>query len=551
MHLDHSKFVDLMVENSGQDREKVEAQIAELIADIKNAFQDGEGYEVEGFGVFSKLGNNVMFIPSEELETEINYKYAGMEPIELPDAAVEEEEPEESKTVLEENPIAGIMDAVDEEDYEDPFEELLNEGAEEEESSEDASDSEAGEEEEDPFALDDEEESGSSGEEAADQEEDEDETEAEEEEDEEHEADEEPVPFDLEALDEEGEDITEEAGEDDEDIDFSALEDHTEGEEKANRPGPESWGIDAHKEEGQESAFGGLIRDEDDAETGEKPDDEEELDFSALGVEGDPDDFDDPFDELEQNEEDDFVPVVTNVSSEKGEKAKEAESDSDSESKKKEKKKKKKKKTPRDRQSSPVLLYLVLILLILGGGGYAAAYFGYIDIPGITPETGTSTPQVVQNEPPATNTVPAEDPPRTTPQETPPAETEAQEEETPPQTDTDTTPQEQETTGEVLSTQPVTDNPETYGLMGDLSREGNNGYTIVLYSLSREAGAMEAFNRLKGQGYRAMVTEVPSSQYGVLYRVSVGQFESLISAADAVAENPDFFNGNYFITKIQ
>lgn len=517
-----------MVENSGQDREKVEAQIAELITDIKKAFEEGEGYEVEGFGIFSKLGNNVMFIPSEELETEINYKYAGMEPIELPDSGAQEEPAEESKTGREENPIAGMMDAVDESDYEDPFEELLSEGADEQEADA-VSTPESGEEEEeeDPFALD---ETEADEPEEEGQDEMQAETKKEEAEQPVEESDEEQESVDIEALEDEGEEGSEERSE--EEIDFSALEEGTGEEEKKVKPGPESWGIDAHKEAGQESAFGGLIRDEGEAHTGEVPEEEEEMDFSALEGEEDLDDFEDPFDELDKKEEDDFVPVVTNVSSESSEKKKKEKSGS----------KTKKKKTPRDRQQSPVLLYLILVLLILGGGGYAAAYFGYIDIPGVTPQRETSTPQVVQNNPPVTTTEPPVETPVTNTNETP---------QDPPQTETNPVPQEQQATNEVLPTQQGTDNPETYGLMGDLSQEGNNGYTIVLYSLSRQAGAMEAFNRLKAQGYRAMVTEVPSSQYGVLYRVSIGQFESLISAADAVAENPDFFNGNYFITKIQ
>ncbi|HAW78255.1 MAG TPA: hypothetical protein DCX27_00070, partial [Balneola sp.] len=82
MLIDNEKFIALLSDNSGIEKEKVEKYLEELISEMKTSFDEGEGYEVEGFGIFSKLGSNILFIPSEELETEINYKYVGMEPIE-------------------------------------------------------------------------------------------------------------------------------------------------------------------------------------------------------------------------------------------------------------------------------------------------------------------------------------------------------------------------------------------------------------------------------------------------------------------------------------
>ena len=84
MRIDNEKFVALLAENSGIDKDKVELYLAELIDEIKNAFDEDGAYEIENFGIFSKLGNNILFIPSEDLETEINYKYVGMEPLVLP-----------------------------------------------------------------------------------------------------------------------------------------------------------------------------------------------------------------------------------------------------------------------------------------------------------------------------------------------------------------------------------------------------------------------------------------------------------------------------------
>src|SRR5690554_3432931 len=94
MHIDHAKLVELISEASGIEPENVEKQLSELIQEIQNALKEGDAYEVEGFGIFSGLGNNIIFIPSDELSTEINYKYVGMEPIELDTPAPEPDKTE-------------------------------------------------------------------------------------------------------------------------------------------------------------------------------------------------------------------------------------------------------------------------------------------------------------------------------------------------------------------------------------------------------------------------------------------------------------------------
>ena len=577
MHLDHPKFVDLLVENSGQDREKVEKQLAELINDIKSALAEDEAYEIEGFGIFSKLGNNVMFIPSEGLETEINYKYVGMEPIEIPGGA---EEKEDEPQTMDDNPIAGIMDATGDEVNEDPFAELLNLDDDDEESQEEIEEVEEAVEEvidseneqnEDPFAFEEEDESET-------------ETPLEEESlesditaalESELQDDDEALEDDLSSLFDEG-DETEEGvdtlssdedllgdevfGADEETVEEELVSESFEPEEETAEleeltseeeevvasPGPKEWGIEAHKEEGQENAFGGLLGDLGDAEpeeetTSDEVPDEEEIDFSALEdkpLSEEDEDFDDPFAQLEDDEpetalNDDFVPIVTNVSKDKaGEKEEEK-------SKEEDKKPKKEKKTKKKKEGSPALLYVLLFVVVIAGGGYLLAYFGVVNIDGITPPKYKPQPQVAQNVPPVQQPVPQT--------QVPPAENSQSETET----TTPDTPQPREVVPDQNPVSPAEDNPDTYGLMGSLSQAGNSGYTIVLYSLSRKAGADEQLTRLRNQGFRAMVAEVPSSQYGVLYRVSVGQFESLVSAAATVEENKDFFKGGYFIKKIQ
>jgi len=581
MLIDNEKFIGLLAENSGLEKEKVEKYLAELIEDIRTAFEEDEGYEVDGFGIFSKLGSNILFIPSEDLATEINYKYVGMEPIELPGGKTEELEEEDE---AEENPIQGILDGADSDvesqEYEDPFAELFNEAEEHEKGNKVESTDE--------------------------------EIEAAVEEEIENEDLDENI---FSEISEEQEEELETPSLVEEEVE-EALENEDQPEEKT---GPEQWGIDAHKEDDQEDAFSGLfgedaddsseIIDEDDIFASEEElvdieseenqqqdgsvDSEAEIDFSALEEnkveELQEDDFDDPFAELEEDSEEveDFVPVVTNVSSDSAAKSKlqkdDVADDSGDNKTNSEPEKVELPKNPRDRkQSSPVFLYMILALVILGGAGYILAYFGIVDINGITPPkyktqvTQATTPVNQQNNTLPQNTESEEVVP---PTKTPPevdeeninAEGASSSENN--ETSTNETPIEQPVdenlninaendlaplvadekapgnTGSMTSFNEEA-NADTYGLTGIATEAGNNGYTIVLYTLSRKAGADAQLQKLTQDGYRTIIKERPSEQYGVLYRVSIGQFETLADAAIAAEQVDSSILGNYIITKI-
>ena len=577
MLIDNEKFIALLSDNSGIEKEKVEKYLEELISEMKTSFDEGEGYEVEGFGIFSKLGSNILFIPSEELETEINYKYVGMEPIELPGGQEQQETKEE-----EENPIQGILDGggtEEREEYEDPFAELFNEAEEHEKSKQE--------------------------EESLDLTEDEIEAVVEEEiesEDAEEIVAESPVEEDIDDLEESLKDIFgEEESNEESDEEIEAAE------EEESIPGPKEWGIDAHKEEEQEDVFSGLLGDEaeetelideddifatedelvdeeDVFETEEKSTEEEiieeegeeEIDFSALEDDGAEDDFEDPFESLEEEDDNDFVPVVTNVSSGKTSKKEESTVAEDPKESKRTEKKSKTPKNPRERKKgAPVFLYMVLGLVVLGGAGYLLAYFGVVNIEGITP---SSTPtQIVQNTPPVVE-------PESMPAQTTEAEEEQPnntipevEETTSNQIDagTENTPQnlsentggdfaqaqdndiaplvaDEKAPGEVGIITPLNgeENAEPYGLNGTATTAGNNGYTIVLYTLSRKSGADAQFEKLSGDGFRVIIKEKPSTEFGMLYRVSIGQFRTLADAAIAAEKVDAQILGNYIITKI-
>lgn len=582
MLIDNEKFIGLLAENSGLEKEKVEKYLAELIEDIRTAFEEDEGYEVDGFGIFSKLGSNILFIPSEELATEINYKYVGMEPIELPGGKIEELQEDEE---TEENPIQGLLDGGDSgtesQEYEDPFAELFNEAEEHEKENKVEStdeDIEAAVEEE----------------------------------------------IENEDLDE---DVFSEISEDqEEEIETPSLveeevEEALEENDAEKKAGPDQWGIDAHKEDDQEDAFSGLfsgdteedselvdeedifaseeeledIENEENQEEEASVEPEAEIDFSALEEnkddESEKDEFDDPFAELEEETEEaeDFVPVVTNVSSESAAKSKLQEDDiaddSDDNKTNSEPDKVELPKSPRDRkQSSPVFLYMILALVILGGTGYILAYFGIVDINGITPPkyktqvTQATTPVNQQNSTPLqtteseevvppTQTLPEVDQENTNPTEEGASSTENNEastNETPVQqsddedlnsnTENDLAPlvADEKAPGNAgnMTSFNEESNVDTYGLTGTVTEAGNNGYTIVLYTLSRKAGADAQLQKLTQDGYRTIIKERPSEQYGVLYRVSIGQFKTLADAAIAAEQVDSSILGNYIITKI-
>jgi len=517
MLIDNEKFIGLLVENTGIEQEKVEKYLEELVNDIKTAFEEGDGYEVEGFGVFSKLGASVIFIPSEELETEINYKYVGMEAIELPGSTSEKVEVEE------ENPLQGILDGDKSEESDDPFADLIGE--------DDDSDLDEEEKTENVFSSTDE--------------------------------------------DVENEDaLNEFIGNND---DATASE---QSEEEIEMPGPDKWGIDAHKEEDHEDAFSGLFGgspkekdttseeedifdpDEEEVDQKETAKKEDEIDFSALEDETSEDeDFDDPFMDLEDEDDsdndkvEDFVPVVTNVSSEK--KSKEKDKKKEEAPVKSEEKKSKKIKPPKDKsKSSPVLLYLVLALVIVAGSGYLLAYFGVVNIQGITPTNNNSVAQVT---PPPTNNNQSQP---VIPEETV-ANNESLEKRADLESPQNTNPDDMETdiapkiadekspgNGGIITPTSVQAGAEPYGLTGTATETGNNGYTIVLYTLSIKNSADAQFEKLSKDGYRVIIKERPSNTYGVLYRVSIGQFKSLAAAAMAAEKvDPDIL-GNYIITKI-
>ncbi len=595
MHIDHQQLLELLAEASGLDAETTQKQLHELIADIKQSLSEDEAYEIEGFGIFSSLGNRIMFIPSKELETEINFKYVGMEPIEMEEPAptfddpfegLDDENSAEEIDLEAKKPVgkdlgtrfAGLIDEdindPDLEPAEDPGPEMWGvEAHKEDESADRLFASLMGQEYEKPI----EENEGidTSDQEDLDGFED---VFADSNENQDKEND-----LDAEVAALMGGD-SDSGSNDDKDTDellddvFAEMEsDGLISDELTD----DVLGLDESdvvidyaevpKDEGEDdyiSADLNSISAEDEPDTEAIPafnTNEEELDTElesevseeeSLQLEKEVDlDFEDPFMNLEDDQVDEsvlrmeefddteIVPVIKNITTDdptdtdqKAETTKEPE-----EKETKGKKKEKPFKASKNSDAAPAWLWVVLIVVLLGGGVIGLGYFNILNIPFISPSTVATTSQP-ETPPPAARNTPSvdEQAAATSSQNT--------------QTEEPATTQEQAAPPVVENTQPaqnqISNNAEKYGLTGALSADGMDGYTIVMYSLSNQQNALSEQQKLQNNGYRAIVAPVESERFGTLWRVSLGQFASLYDAAVAAEEIETLLPDNYFIKKI-
>ncbi|MFP8489813.1 SPOR domain-containing protein [Gracilimonas sp. Q87] len=545
MHIDHSKLVELLVETSGIEKEKIENQLADLVEEINEAIDEGEAYEVEGFGVFSAIGNNVVFIPSDELATEINYKYVGMEAIEMDEAVGTADEPDAQD---QDDPFAGLLDD-EPKDTSTPKSDIIDE-------SEPKSEGDAAKEQDDmdgdsPFGFEDEDQPGT----------------------EEKDLEEKPGPdkWGIDTYKDESDenmfsgllgDTPKEESEQEEEH-FKAVFDHEEdGDEDLERISE----IERELSGEADSDKGSKIDEEDEddidpfaslagLDEGDNSEEEKNLDRaleSSISDDKDEDDLEEALSSSisEKDDEDDIepVPVIKNITSGKPGKEEEPKT----EDKKKDKKRKpfKRPQKAKGPGSQSAILLIIIIIIVLGSGIYGLGYFGFVNIPGITP---AEIPATTQTTPPAPN-----------PQVTEPLQESTESgEQSPSETTTDETSPteqiisetEQESETQVSETQEIQEQAPagetSYGLRGTLNESANDGYTIVVYSLTNEDNARAKVSELSEQGYRVILASIPHQQYGTLWRVSLGQFETMRDAALAGQDLGDPFTDNYFITQIQ
>ena len=89
-----------------------------------------------------------------------------------------------------------------------------------------------------------------------------------------------------------------------------------------------------------------------------------------------------------------------------------------------------------------------------------------------------------------------------------------------------------------------------YGLMGEVDTRANDGYTLVLFSLSNRQSAIEKYEQYRTAGYRSLLSPVNSSRLGLMWRVSIGQFATVEQALEEAKKLSKELIEDYFITKI-
>lgn len=98
--------------------------------------------------------------------------------------------------------------------------------------------------------------------------------------------------------------------------------------------------------------------------------------------------------------------------------------------------------------------------------------------------------------------------------------------------------------------EPILEPQTTYGLMGEIVEEANDGYSIVVHSFNNEENARSSAAALNTDGYRVLVSS-RSVNADSVWRVSVGQFQTLQNATEAARELPSPYNTQNFVQRIQ
>lgn len=191
-----------------------------------------------------------------------------------------------------------------------------------------------------------------------------------------------------------------------------------------------------------------------------------------------------------------------------------------------------------------ILMGIILIAVIIGG------YFYYI---------GTQTLNLDEQAEAAVPVNPNSEPDENASADERLAATETEPQASQEMADESQTTTEQQNPDQVSEEQIVSDTnvsiSETeqplYGLKGSVVEEANiNGYSIVLHSFRTEDRAMTAAERLRQDGYRVIITSRTVYE-NMVWRVSVGQFESLRDAQQATTQLPSPYNTQNFIHRIR
>jgi cell division septation protein DedD len=450
MKIDKQKLIDLLVEKTGMDLDAVELQLDQLIERIQEAAEKGKALEIKGFGMFyfSKEGE-LKFDPSDDLQTEVNYKYAGMEPVEIKkpresagkQIAEEEKEEPESGDTEEQEPVWGF----------DPESEEAPEIPESQEPEKKSEKTAAEDESEKQLDSKDDESSGK---------------------------EEEEKPFDPFA-----------------DFDHGIIKSKE----------------DISKEEEQEKT----------SEQDKKPE-EKKTGLTPRSFVGE-DEFEEP--EEKADDLDDIFPSFEDESK-KNQPA--AQSRGALESKQTAGKNEKRKKNP-----VQTLITTIVFVMVSVVGVIVAIDFGLMDS------------LFGDSDPPPREITLAE------PQPQVPVDSDAMEnlDQEPQDEAADAADQEQPGPTEIEEVEEP-DTPE-FGLHGSAMSIDGRYYSIILHSMRNENRAREMRDELQDEGYRAVMNPVESEEHGTMWRIGVGQFETISQAQSAASELPQNYRDNHFIGLIQ
>lgn len=83
MRFDKSQFAQLITDQSGLDKETTEQLLDALISEILTGLEKNGSYTLKGFGQFVQTSDSVSFVADEVLALELNFEFAGLEPIEV------------------------------------------------------------------------------------------------------------------------------------------------------------------------------------------------------------------------------------------------------------------------------------------------------------------------------------------------------------------------------------------------------------------------------------------------------------------------------------
>lgn len=496
MNIDREQLIDLLVERTPRGREEVERQFNEMIAEITDLTAEGKPYTIDGFGTFSLQDGLLTFEAAEELQTEINYKYVGMNPVEIvkpnrdmPEADAKSPVQEKPETESPEPEPVPEVDSSDEDRIADiwgiPSASELDERVRQRE--------EETEEESKP---------GDKGEPTAET------------------TDDEQEP--------EEESVAEDAGA----SDHEAVE-NDEAEEESEEAG----------ETGAGDVTGDLGADAD-----ETPSEEKEPE-----IESDPE-SDKALQEMLESEEP-LVEEETAADEEPEAKPdrKKEKAASSTEPKKAADKVRPKKRKVRKRSDYTIAVLFAIFSVIVATG---VVYWAAMNPTHSEEMTSSSTTQAAAGRSDNLSEDAASG--SGTPTATGDGAAAEKKEADPPESSPDKTAKSAvEQADEMTQNQPETTSAETneasgdiYGLHGEVHSSANDGYTIVIYSLKNGANARNIKGQIEADNYRALLKKVPNGNGETYWRVSIGQFETISDAQQAAEQLEQPYRDHHFIHRI-